>query len=123
MSDDAPRIPQELFDGFPEGLAIFRRVQQAVSAIGEASVAVTRSQVTFRRRKAFAFVWRPGQYVSSGVPAVLSIAMPHEVTSNRFKEIAHPTPTVWMHHLELRDVSEVDDQVCGWLANAHENAR
>jgi len=123
MSDDAPRIPQELFDGFPEGLAIFRRVQQAVSAIGEASVAVTRSQVTFRRRKAFAFVWRPGQYVSSGVPAVLSIAMPHEVTSKRFKEIAHPTPTVWMHHLELRDVSEVDDQVCGWLANAHENAR
>jgi len=123
MSDEAPRIPQELFDGFPEGLAIFRRVQQAVSAIGEASVAVTRSQVTFRRRKAFAFVWRPGQYVSSGVPAVLSIAMPHEVTSNRFKEIAHPTPTVWMHHLELRDVSEVDDQVCGWLANAHENAR
>ena len=123
MSDDAPRIPQELFDGFPEGLAIFRRVQQAVSAMGEASVAVTRSQVTFRRRKAFAFVWRPGQYVSSGVPAVLSIAMPHEVTSNRFKEIAHPTPTVWMHHLELRDVSEVDDQVCGWLANAHENAR
>jgi len=54
------------------------------------SVAVTKSQVTFRRRKAFAFVWRPGQYVSSGVPAVLSIAMPHEVTSDRFKEIAHP---------------------------------
>jgi len=34
MSDDAPRSPQELFDGFPEGLAILRRVQQAVSAIG-----------------------------------------------------------------------------------------
>jgi hypothetical protein len=123
MSDDAPRSPEELFDGFPEGLAIFRRVQQAVSAIGEASVAVTRSQVTFRRRKAFAFVWRPGQYVSSGVPAVLSIAMPYEVTSDRFKEIAHPAPTVWMHHLELRGVSEVDDQVRGWLVNAYENAR
>ena len=71
---------------------------------------------------AFAFVWRPGQYVSSRVPAVLSIALPFEITSDRFKEIAHPTPTVWMHHLELRDVSEVDEQVCGWLANAYEKA-
>ena len=94
-----------------------------MSDIGEASVAVSKSQVTFRRRKAFAFVWRPGQYVSSGVPAVLSIAMPQEVTSDRFKEIAHPAPTVWMHHLELRGVSEVDDQVRGWLVNAYENAR
>ena len=122
MSDDAPRSPEELFDGYPDCLAICRQVQQVLSAFGEGSVAVTKSQVTFRRRKAFAFVWRPGQYVSSGVPAVLSIAMPHEVTSNRFKEIAHPTPTVWMHHLELRDVSEVDDEVCGWLTDAYENA-
>jgi hypothetical protein len=43
--------------------------------------------------------------------------------SDRFKEIAHPAPRVWMHHLELRDVSEVDDQVSGWLANAYEAAR
>ena len=123
MSDDAPRSPEELFDGYPDCLAICRQVQHVLSALGPVSVAVTRSHVAFRRRKAFAFVWRPGQYVSSGVPAVLSIAMPQEVTSDRFKEIAHPAPTVWMHHLELRDVSEVDDQVCGWLANAHENAR
>ena len=82
MSDDAPRGPEELFDGYPDGLAICRRVQQ-----------------------------------------VLSISLPHEVMSDRFKEIAHPAPRVWMHHLELRDVSEVDDQVSGWLANAYEAAR
>lgn len=122
MSDDAPRSPEELFDGHPDGLAICRRVQQVLSALGEVSVAVTRSQVAFRRRKAFAFVWRPGQYVSSDVPAVLSISLPYEITSDRFKEIAHPAPRVWMHHLELRDVSEVDDEVCSWLATAHETA-
>jgi hypothetical protein len=54
---------------------------------------------------------------------VLSIALPYEVESERFKEIAHPAPTVWMHHLELRDVSEVDDQACGWLADAYQTAR
>ena len=122
MSDNAPRSPQDLFDGYPDCLAICRRVEQVLSFFGEVSMAVTKSQVAFRRRKAFAFVWRPGQYVSSRVPAVLSIALPFEITSDRFKEIAHPTPTVWMHHLELRDVSEVDEQVCGWLANAYEKA-
>ena len=45
-----------------------------------------------------------------------------EIVCGRFKEIAHPAKTVWMHHLELRDVSEVDDQVCGWLADAYESA-
>ena len=122
MSDEAPRSAEELFDGYPVGLAICRRVQQVLSAFGEVSVAVTKSQVTFRRRKAVAFVWRPGQYVSSDVPAVLSIALPRELSSDRFKEIAHPAPAVWMHHLELRGVSEVDDQVCGWLAIAYESA-
>ncbi len=122
MSDDASRSPQDLFDGYPDCLAICRRVQHVLSAVGEVSVTVTKSQVAFGRRKAFAFVWRPGQYISSGVPAVLSIALPHEVTSDRFKEIAHPTRTVWMHHVELHNLSEVDDQVSGWLAEAYENA-
>jgi Domain of unknown function (DUF5655) len=122
MSDDAPRSPEELFNGYPECLAICRRVQQVLSGFGEVSVAVTKSQVALRRRKSFAFVWRPGQYVSSRVPAALSISLPYEITSDRFKEIAHPAPTVWMHHLELRDANEVDDQVCEWLANAYEAA-
>ena len=123
MSDDAPRSPEELFDGYPDCLAICRQVQHVLSALGPVSVAVTKSQVAFRRRKAFAFVWRPGQYVSSGVPAVLSISLPYEIASDRFKEIAHPAPKVWMHHLEVRAVSEVDDRACAWLADAYESAR
>jgi hypothetical protein len=122
MSDDAPLSPEELFDGYPDGLAICRRIQQVMSDFGDVSVAVSKSQVAFRRRKAFAFVWRPAQYVSSDVPAVLSIALPSQVASDRFKEIAHPAPTVWMHHLELRSVSQVDDQVRSWLAAAYETA-
>lgn len=56
------------------------------------------------------------------MPAVLSVALPREVASPRFKEIAHPSPKVWMHHLELRRVEEVDDEVRGWLVAAYENA-
>ena len=65
-------------------------MKDAVAAIGEAAVQVTKSQIVFRRRKGFAYVWRPGQYVKSEVPAVLSIALPRELTSDRFKSVVHP---------------------------------
>jgi hypothetical protein len=122
MTAMAGRTPEDLFDGFPEGLAVCRAVERAVSAVGDASVAVTKSQVVFRRRRGFAYVWRPGQYVDSDVPAVLSIALPREVTSDRVKEVAHPSRHVWMHHLELRDASQVDEQVRAWLQEAYDAA-
>lgn len=119
---DAPTTPTAFFADSPEGLAVHDRVAQVVADFGEVQSRVTRSQVAFRRGRGFAFVWRPGQYLRSDVPAVLSIALPHEVDSPRFKEVAHPSPSVWMHHLELTDVSQVDDEVRGWLWKAWEHA-
>lgn len=119
MVEEAERTPEDLFSGFPRGLEICRAIQVAISTVGEASMTVTRSQVAFRRRRGFAYIWRPGQYVDSDVPAVLTIALSAEVKSDRFKEIAHPSANVWMHHMELHDPSELDDQVLGWLAEAH----
>ena len=122
MRDEAERSPEDLFEGFPEALAICRAAQDAVSTVGEASMAVTKSQVAFRRRRGFAYVWRPGQYVDSDVPAVLSIALPRKVTSTRFKEVAHSSTNMWMHHIELHEASELDDQVLEWLAEAYASA-
>jgi hypothetical protein len=122
MADDAA-TPDDLFAGFPESLAICRAVQDAVATIGGATIRATKSQVAFRHRRAFAYVWRPGQYVDSDVPAVLTIALPHELTSERFKEVVHPSANVWMHHIEIRDATEVDDQVGAWLAEASASAR
>jgi hypothetical protein len=119
---DTAASPEKLFEGYPQGLAVCRAVQSAVERVGEATVVVSRSQVAFRRRRGFAYVWRPGQYVRSEVPAVLSVALPREVASPRFKQVAHPSTTVWMHHLELHEVTEVDDQVFGWLAEAYRSA-
>ncbi len=110
------------FDSSPLGLALFRAVAEAIASLGEAGVRVTKSQIAFRRRKGFAYVWRPDRYLKSDVPAVLSIALPDEVKSPRFKQVAHPAPRVWMHHLELRDTAEIDDEVRGWLAAAFAQA-
>jgi hypothetical protein len=122
MDGTAERSPEDLFEGFPESVAMFHGVQRVLSTVGEVSVSVSKSQIAFRRRKGFAYVWRPGQYLHSQVPAVLSIALPLEVRSARFKEVVHPSPNVWMHHLELHEPSEIDDQVRGWLEEAYANA-
>jgi hypothetical protein len=118
---DAERTPAEFFAGSPDGYELFRVVERAVVALGTAEVVVTKSQIAFRRRRGFAFVWRPAQYVKSNVPAVLALALPHEVKSGRFKSVVHPSTRVWMHHLELRHPEQVDAEVLGWLADAYDN--
>ena len=103
----------------PRGVAVASAVLAAVDRLGPHEVRVSRSQVAFRRRRGFAYLWRPGQYVASDVPAVLSVALPRELASPRWKQVVHPSPRVWMHHLELSAPEEVDPEVEGWLAEAY----
>ena len=62
---EVDRTAEQFFDGFPDGLKLYAAVEASVRDIGEASVHVTKSQIAFRRRKAFAYLWRPGQYVKA----------------------------------------------------------
>jgi hypothetical protein len=124
MGDEAnERSPEDFFDGFPDGLTIYEAVERAVADMGEAAVTVSKSQIGFRRRRGFAYVWRPGQYVKSDAAAVLSIALPREVVSARFKSVVHPSTGVWMHHIELYETAQIDDEVRRWLSEAYDNAR
>lgn len=121
MTDD-PTTPESFFDGSPDGLSLFRAVEQAVDEIGEVQVRVSKSQIAFRRRRGFAYVWRPAQYIKSDVPAVLSIALGRKLHSSRFKEVVQPATKVWMHHLELREPAQVDEEVRSWLRQAYDAA-
>ena len=122
MRRGQPLSLSQFFHGDPGGRALFDVVASTVDGLGDHDVRVTKSQIAFRRRRSFAFVWRPDRYVNSDVPAVLSIALPYRLESDRFKEIAHPTAAVWMHHLELNGVGDIDHEVRNWLAAAYEEA-
>ncbi len=74
------------------------------------------------RRRGFAYVWWPGRYVRSDVPAVLSIALASRLDSARFKSVVNPSPGLWMHHLELHSEDELDAEVVGWLRQARSEA-
>src|SRR5690606_16703811 len=58
------RTPQDFFAGRPLGLAAYERVLEAVAPDGPIDVRVSKSQVAFRRRQGFAYLWLPGLYLS-----------------------------------------------------------
>jgi len=117
-----PSTPEELFSGHRLGLALYRAVASVVEAFGEVEQRATKSQVAFRSKRGFAYVWRPGQYVNSDVPAVLSIAFPRELESPRVKAVVQVSQHLWMHHLELAAVADIDDEVVAWLQEAFDAA-
>lgn len=110
--------PEEFFAGNPVGLATFGTVRDVlIRDRPDVTVRVSRSQVAFRRRRGFAYLWVPGRYLRRpAAPVVLSVATLERIDSPRFKEVVHPGP--WMHHLEVTDAAQVDEEVQGWLLAA-----
>ena len=122
MAAGTPSTPQDLFRNSPEGLDLCLAVQDFIIGMVEATARTTISQVAFRRRRAFAWVWNPRQHLKTAVPLVLSIALPRHLRSARVKEVVHTAPGAWLHHLELHGVSELDDEIAGWIAEAFDAA-
>lgn len=119
----APATPEEFFAGHEQAAAIFAAVRAAVEAIGPAEIRVSRSQIAFRRRTNFAFVWQPAMYLRrAAVPLVLTVGLRRRDSSPRWKEIVEPVPYRYTHHVELHSPAEVDAEVCAWLREAWELA-
>jgi uncharacterized protein DUF5655 len=115
--------PEDFFAGHPKARAVFDKVRSILEELGPVEVRTSKSRVAFRRKRGFAYLWMPGQYLRKpAAEVVLSIALGRHDPSPRFKEVVHPAPATWMHHLELHDADEVDDEVVGWLREAAERA-
>jgi hypothetical protein len=98
---------------------LFTAVGERVEAIGVASVRVSKSQIAFRRKRNFAWVWMPGQYLKGKTaPLVLTLSLPNRDSSKRWKEVVEPSPGRFTHHLELHSVADVDGEVSTWLRQA-----
>lgn len=114
---------EEFFGSAALGRQVYDVLVRLVDDLGSATVRVGRSQVGFRRRSGFCWVWLPGMYLSRpAAEVVVSIMLPRQDPSPRWKETVKVTGTRWMHHLEVRDLGDVDQEVEAWLAEAYEAA-
>ena len=94
-----------------------------LESVGPVQVRTTCSQVAFRRRRGCAYLWLPVAWArGSGVLVVLSIALWRQDDSRRWKQVAHPRRGIWMHHLEVRTLADLDEEVRAWLAESYADA-
>lgn len=109
----------EYFKGEDESRKLFESLRGVIDSIGAAEIRVTKSQVAFRRRKAFAWAWMPGKYLrGKSTPLVLTVSLHHKDPSPRWKQIVQPYPGRYIHHLGLFVVRDIDKEVHDWLLEA-----
>jgi Domain of unknown function (DUF5655) len=114
---------EEFFGDHEDSRRLFEAVKAAIESIGPAEMRVTKSQVAWRRRTGFAFVWMPEQYLKrKAAPLVLTVGLRRREASPRWKEVVEPYPGRFTHHLELRSMEQIDEEVKGWLREAWEQA-
>jgi hypothetical protein len=103
---------------------LFDSIVRQVDRLGGAKIRVSKSQVAFRRKKNFALVWIPGQYLTNRTtaPLVLTLSFPICDPSPRWKSVTEVGPKRFTHHLELYRKNDVDDEVGKWLQLAWEQA-
>ena len=104
--------------------ALYDALRTLMDRIGTANLVISKSQVAFRRKRAFAWVWIPGQYLKRAglAPLVLTLVFSYADKSPRWKEIVEPAFGKFTHHLELWDLKDVDSQVEAWLRKAWDEA-
>jgi len=94
-------------------------LRNVIESIGPAEIRVTKSQIAFYRKKAFAWAWIPGKYLRGrGAPLVLTLSFHQRNTSPRWKEIVEPSRGRFTHHLELYSARDIDNGVHDWLHEA-----
>lgn len=113
---------EDFFEGDPVAWQIQLRILRAFEDLTDLEVRESASQIAYRHGRTFAIVWRPGRYLHSDVPLVLSLVLREPMDSPRIKEVVKVAGETWMHHLELRSASEVDDELRSWIRLAWEGA-
>jgi hypothetical protein len=114
----AARTPEVFFDGHPDGIAIYRGVIDVIDGLGLARFGCRRARLPFERGVGSRTRGGPVGMSTTTFPPVLSIPLPAEDKSKRFKSVVHPSPKVWIHHLEVSNPDQVDDEVAKWLRDA-----
>lgn len=109
----------EFFAGRPAHRALFDAVRRVLDGFGAVDVGVTKSQVSFRNRVRFAWLWEPARWLRTPEDdLVLTLDLHRHELSRRFKEAVEVAPGRWSHHLVLRSSDQLDAELIGWLREA-----
>lgn len=106
---------QPLFDTF---------VRKLTSVYDGLIIRVQKSQISFANKHSFAFVWLPTSKIKGrpDVYIIISFGLDHQLLDPRIEEAAEAYPNRWTHHVIIENESEIDEQLMGWIKQAHDFA-
>ena len=112
------------FDKVPDALPLYAELERRILAeYPDTRNKVQKTQISFYNRHLFACVSfakvrkkadRPDSYI------VVTFGLEHRVDSPRIDIATEPYPNRWTHHVLISDLSEIDDELMGWIREAAE---
>lgn len=115
------QAPEAFLAPYPKALPLFRVVERYLSSLGDVQAEATKTQIAFRAKRRFAFLWIPALALGRGPPDLhLTFDLPRRVRSPRIKESVLSHPNVWTHHMRFARKADLDDEAKGWLREAYE---
>lgn len=112
------------FDKVPDALPLYAELERRILAeYPDTRIKVQKTQISFYNRHLFACVSfakvrkkadRPDSYI------VVTFGLEHRVDSPRIDIATEPYPNRWTHHGLISDLSEIDDELMGWIREAAE---
>ena len=88
------------------------------SATPSSTLRVQKTQITFSDPRGYLFASRPRR---RGGGLMVSFGLSAPLQSPRLFAVANPAPGRYTHHVQVRDFSELDDELMQWIAWSHEN--
>ena len=112
------------FDKVPDALPLYAELERRILAeYPDTRIKVQKTQISFYNRHLFACVSfakvrkkadRPDSYI------VVTFGLEHRVDSPRIDIATEPYPNRWTHHVLISDLSEIDDELMGWIRETAE---
>ena len=107
------------FDGKSAALplyqALFRRIGSAFPA---ASVKVQKTQISFYDKHLFLAVSLPRRKRDTEI--LVMIGLPDRLEPPRVTVASEPYPNRWTIHIPVSDEAQIDEELLGWIKEAHD---
>lgn len=104
--------------GDPARIALFETVETAVNALGENSMEVKKSQISWGNSHKFAFLSLPRKAAHKH-GLLFTFGLDHCVKHPRILIATEPYPNHWTHHVILLSPEDMDDTLRGWLEESY----
>ena len=98
-----------------KAISLYERFSALVSECGPVQIAPAKTRIGFQVRMIFAAVNKLSDH---GLEA--HVVLTRRLPQSRFTRIETMSPKCYVHHFRIESLSELDEQVRGWLKEAYQ---